>query len=291
MVVKIKDYENKEITEWMWASDNKLIPKPFFTSSFFVDGLLIDCGAPACVDEFERFISPLIKKYNIKCIITHSHEDHCGAAYLLQNSYDIPIYAHKKAIPLLEEEGTYPQYRQMVWGEKRLPVDAKEVPDSIISNSEAYKFNIISTPGHAPDQFTLIEKEQEWAFVADAVQPKYRMLFGKASDIQEDIAEIYNSIKTIYEYTEGMNNLKIFTSGRGIFNGREYLQNKLSEIESLHLKVHKVYKELSGKYQKDTRLMKNVLRKTLGRESAVGKLSRGDLSKMNLVKSLLQWPL
>jgi glyoxylase-like metal-dependent hydrolase (beta-lactamase superfamily II) len=291
MVVKIKKYENEEVLQWKWASDNELIPSPFFTSCFFIDGVLIDSGAPASVELLRGFIEPLTKEYEIKCILTHSHEDHCGGARMLQQEFDIPIYADKKAIPSLKKEYTYPKYRQMTWGEKRLSVKAKEVPETITSNSGRYEFEKLPMPGHAPDQFALIEDEQEWAFVADAVQPKYRMLFGKESDIQEDIQIIYESIQKLYNRTKGMNELKIFTSSRGMFTGREFLQEKLSEIEEMHKNAHQIYDELSEEYEKKDRLLGKVLKEFIGRESVIGKLTRGDLSKMNLLKSLLQWPL
>jgi len=291
MVVKINRYEKNEIIKWKWASDNELIPTPFYTSCYFIDGILIDSGAPASVDEFKNFIKPLTSNYDIKCILTHSHEDHCGGAHLLQEQFQIPIYAHNKAIPDLKEEYNYPKYRQMTWGKKRLPVEAEEVPNIVVSDSEKYSFKIFPMPGHAPDQFALIEEDQEWAFVADAVQPTYRMLFGESSDIQEDIKIIYDSIKNLYKKTEGMNNLKIYPSSKGVFIGRHFLKEKLEEIENLHQKVHQKYEELSKDYEREDRLMRKVLRGTLGRESAVGKLTRGDLSKMNLVKSLLRWSL
>lgn len=291
MVVKIKKYESKEVIEWKWASDNELIPTPFYTSCFFIDGILIDSGAPASVDQLRAFIEPLTESYDIRCILTHSHEDHCGGAHMLQQEFDIPIYADKKAIPSLKKEYTYPKYRQMTWGEKRLSVNAKEVPETITSDSERYEFEKFPMPGHAPDQFALIEEELEWAFVADAVQPKYRMLFGKESDIQEDIKKIYESIQKLYNRTKGMKELKIFTSSRGVFTGREFLQEKLSEIENLHKNAHKIYNELSEEYDKEDRLLRKVLKEFIGRESVVGKLTRGDLSKMNLVKSLIQWSL
>ncbi len=291
MVIKIKKHENGEVIEWKWASDNELIPTPFFTSCFFIDGILIDSGAPASVVELRDFIKPLTNEYNIKCILTHTHEDHCGGAHMLQEGFDIPIYAHKQSIPLLKEEYTYPRYRQMTWGDKRLPVNAEEIPDVIMSDSESYEFEPFPMPGHAPYQLALIERVYEWAFVADGVQSKYRMLFGEASDIQEDISEIYNSIHRLYNYTKGMKSLTIFTSSRGIFKGREFLREKLSEIEELHEKVHKTYDDLEEEYDQEKRLLRRVLKGILGRESVVGKLTRGDLSKMNLVKSLLQWPL
>ncbi len=292
MVIEKVYYENKEILEWKWASNNKLIPKPFYTSCFLVDGLLIDAGAPACINDLREFITDELNEKEINlCILTHTHEDHCGGAQMLQREFNIPIYAHEKAIEILKKESTYPEYRQITWGEKRLPVKTKILPSTIKSGSLDYGFEIFPMPGHAPDQIALIEKTQEWAFVADGIQPKYKMLFGASSDIQEDISVIYDSIKNLYNFTEHMKNLKIFISGHGLYKGREFLKKRLREINELHQKIHRLYKEEVKNYNNRQRVLKKVLKRAFKRETVIGKLTKGDLSTMNLIKSLLKWPL
>ncbi len=259
---------------------------------YFIDGILIDAGAPASVDDFRAFIKSLLKANQIKlCVITHTHEDHCGGGYLLQQEFNRPIYAHEEAIEKLKKESNYPQYRQMAWGEKRLPIDAEKIPHSITSISGKYTFEVIEMPGHAPEQMVLIEKNKQWVFATDAVQPKYKMLFGAASDIQEDIAIIYNSIKTLYEYTTGMDDLKIFLSGSGVYKGRELLREKMNEIKTLHQDVHQLYAEEVKKYDQEEKVLCKVLKRKFKRETAVGSLTQGDLSILNLIKSLLNWPL
>ncbi|MFO7795506.1 MAG: MBL fold metallo-hydrolase [Promethearchaeati archaeon] len=292
MVEKIVNYEDGKILEWKWASDHDLIPNPFFTSLFFIDGILIDAGPPAGADDFREFIKSLLKTSEIKlCVITHSHEDHCGGAYILQQEFNIPIYAPSGVLKDLKKESTYPEYRQITWGQKRLPVNAKEIPKWIISNSGKYTFEIFPMPGHAPEQIILIEREKQWVFAADAIQPKYKMLFGAASDIQEDISVIYQSIKNLYKYTEGMNNLKIFLSGPGLYEGRDFIKKKMDEIGNLHKKVHQIYEEESKSYDEEEKLLRKVLKRIFKRETIIGKLTDGDLSTANLIKSLLDWPL
>ncbi|TFG26031.1 MAG: MBL fold metallo-hydrolase [Promethearchaeota archaeon] len=292
MVIQIVKHENGKIIEWKWASDNKLIPTPFFTSVYFIDGIIIDSGAPASANDFRDFITSLLQSNPIKlCVITHTHEDHCGGAYILQKEFNIPIYAHKDAIEKLKKEYYYPEYRQIAWGEKRLSVDAEKLSDSITSNSEKFVFEIFPMSGHAPELITLIEKNQQWVFATDAIQPKYKMLFGAASDIQEDIAVIYDSMKKLYEYTANWDNLKIFLASSGVFEGKILLEEKLNEINSLHRKVHAIYEEESKNLDNEEKLLKRVLKRTFKRETAVGSLTQGDLSIMNLIKSLLKWPL
>ncbi|MFX1445483.1 MAG: MBL fold metallo-hydrolase [Promethearchaeota archaeon] len=292
MVVNIVKHENDKILEWKWASDNELIPTPFFTSVYFIDGILIDSGAPASENNFRDFILSLLESNQIKlCVLTHTHEDHCGGAYILQKEFDIPIYAHKDAIEKLKKEYYYPQYRQMAWGEKRLAVNAEKIPNFITSNSGKFNFEMFPMPGHAPEQVALIEKNQQWVFATDAIQPKYIMLFGAASDIQEDIASIYHSIKRLYEYTEGMDDLKFFLSGSGVYEDRRFLKERLNEIKTLHREVHQIYNDESKNYEDEQKILRKVLKRKFKRETAVGNLTQGDLSIMNLIKSLLKWPL
>ncbi|MBD3195806.1 MAG: MBL fold metallo-hydrolase [Candidatus Lokiarchaeota archaeon] len=292
MVVRINRYENEQIIEWKWASDNQLIPSPFFTSCFIIEDILIDTGAPASTDELKSFLEKYQEERMInKCIITHIHEDHSGGASMIQKNFQIPLFAHSKAIPILKNKHNYPQYRKMTWGEERLPVNAEKIPNLVDSSSRKYEFEVLHMPGHAPGLIALIERSKQWVFTSDAVQSKYKMIFGANSDIQEDISLIYKSISNLYNITAGMNNLKIFSSGQGVFKGREFLKEKLMEIKSLQKQVHTLFDEFSEKYEKDEKIYKKVLRELFGRETVIGKLTKEDLSTMNLIKSLKKWEL
>ena len=146
-------------------------------------------------------------------------------------------------------------------------------------------------PGHAPELISLIEKNMEWAFITDAVMPKYQMLFGKDTDIPEDISLIHHSIKKLYEFTEKMENLLIFTSGNGIFKGRSFLKEKMEEINNLHQKAYNFQSEALQLGLKDKRLLRYILKKMFNRENFVGTFTRGGLSNKNLILSLLEWPI
>ncbi len=290
MVVQITYHCNNEILEWQWASDNELMPYPYFTSCYLVDGLLIDSSAPGGVNDLKQFIESLPPSQMIdKCFITHAHEDHAGGAHMIQSEFGIPIYTGKAAISLLKKGNTYPDYRQLAWGLELLPVKAKVIEEPIITNSKKYKFELFPMSGHAPELVALIEREKQWAFVADAVQPKYKMIFGKNSDIQEDISLIYQSLSKLYEFTEGMNNLLIFSAGNGVLQGREILKKKMEEIELLRKKAHDFYKQFQNEGHSGKKLIRKILKNTLGRESIFGQLTKGDLSRMNLIISLLKW--
>ena len=291
MVVEIVRHCNDEVIEWKWSSDNELLPSPFWTACFVVDGLLIDSGAPGGTEDLREFVESLDEEEAVKkCVITHSHEDHAGGGHMLKHELGIPVYASKEGIRLLLKEKEYPDYRKLTWGKHYQPFKAQGVENPLKTPSGKFEFEILEMPGHASDLITLIEREQQWAFTTDAVMPKYQMVFD-VEDIPEDISRVYTSIKSLHEYTEGMDELKIFTSGRGIFEGRCFLKKKMEEIEHLHEGAHRYLKEGQEKGLKKRKLMKFLLKEMFGGESFVGKFTRGDLSSKNLIQSLLEWPL
>jgi len=290
LVVKIDSHCNNEVLEWQWSSNSKLMRKQLYTSCYLVDGLLIDSGAPGGINELREFVNSLDPKDMIeKCFITHGHEDHAGGANILNTEFGIPIYASEKAIKSLKLSHTYPDYRQMAWGPKLLPVNATPIEECIITKSKKYRFEMFPMYGHAPELVTLIERKQEWAFVADAVQPKYKMIFGGHSDIQEDISLIYQSLLELYDYTEGMDTLLIFSAGNGVLNGRSFLVEKMNEIKDLHSKVHEINKEFLKGELSEKQIVRRLLKRVFGKESFVGQMTRGALSRKNLITSLLNW--
>ncbi|MFW9995250.1 MAG: MBL fold metallo-hydrolase [Candidatus Odinarchaeota archaeon] len=282
MVTKITRSGNEEILEWWWAAEDELIPQPFYTSCYLIDGLLIDCGAPGGVNDFREFVVTQLGNQGIdKCIITHTHEDHIGGAHVLQEEHGIPLYASNEAIAILKNGFSYQPYRQLYWGSDLRTADAKPLPGKVSSESGKYTFHIVPTPGHAPDQVAFIEKQEQWAFVADAVLPKYKLLFGGTCNIQEDVSLIYYSILRLYEFTEGIDNLQVFVSGKGTFKGREYLKERILELENFRKTAHGLLNKGLDEQQ--------ILDEMFGGESVIGMFTDGELSRMNLVKSLLKW--
>ncbi|MHA1946101.1 MAG: MBL fold metallo-hydrolase [Candidatus Hodarchaeales archaeon] len=279
-------YHTDELLEWTWAMEDELIPKPFFTSCYYLDGILIDTGAPGGIFEFKNFIEYLSKDNQINfCLITHAHEDHIGGAYYLAEKRSIPVYSSDKTITLLRNASnyTYEEYRKLYWGSGLQSIIAFPFPLRIITNSSEYRLDIIPTPGHAPDQVAFLEKSRQWAFVADAVIPKYNNLFGGSCNIQENISDIFDSIKRLYQVTDGMDDLQIFISGKGKRKGREFFLEKMDEISSLHSTVRE--------YTRQGLNSGEILVQVYGEESFSGIMTNGELSRLNLIKSLMEWKL
>ena len=281
MVVEIETYDDGEIIEWKWSTDNPLLPRPYFTSCYFIDGLLIDSGAPASAEELCDFIENLLKSKVEKCFITHNHEDHSGGAHLLKSKLQIPIFSGRKTISMIKNGYTYPDYRKLTWGPELPGTEAEISVNPLFTVNKKYEFEIFPMPGHCPDLNALIDKKHQLAFVADAVLPKYKMIFGGTSAIKEDIKQTYVSIKNLYELTEGMDNLRIFIAGHGVYQGRSFLLEKLNEIKEMHENVHRLINK--------GRNAEEILNEMFGGEDFVGNFTRGELSIFNLIQSLMNW--
>ena len=85
MVVRITYHCNNQILEWEWASDNELMPYPYFTSCYLVDGLLIDSGAPSGEKDLREFVKSFGHDQMVeKCCENAAYIAKCCKAHLSQ---------------------------------------------------------------------------------------------------------------------------------------------------------------------------------------------------------------
>ncbi|MHA1647044.1 MAG: MBL fold metallo-hydrolase, partial [Promethearchaeota archaeon] len=285
-----------DVLEWQWKSEHWLATIPKWTSSYILDGLLIDTGAPAGSEDIYEWASQLPEKDRINQVyLTHFHEDHAGGAKILQERMNLPILCSSSTQKQFESIKSYRWYRQIYWGKKLLPpLSIQPISDHISSKSGKYNFDLINSPGHSPDLTALLEREHQLLFVGDAIMKRYEMLFGGGcKDIQENIKEVYLSQKKLYELTEGMDDLQIFVAHAKVYP-RSFLKEKIDEIEKLHLDAHRFKDQLKGqgviKTENVVKKIVNLLWKK-GENHFAKFMSKGELSNGNLVKSLLKWDL
>ncbi|WP_175638474.1 MBL fold metallo-hydrolase [Metabacillus schmidteae] len=122
-------------------------------------------------------------------ILTHHHIDHVGLVNRIFTEQQIPVYTHPLSIPRLTRENSFLEmrveffstlYSQMGCGE----MGNKQVhylKESIVKNrdhaitaaltpledSKLHHFDIIHTPGHAPDQIALYHLTNKWLLSGD----------------------------------------------------------------------------------------------------------------------------
>ena len=142
-----------------------LFGRPFyFTTAYWVDGLLIDTG---CAHTEREIMQALDVLPVVRVVNTHSHEDHIGANAALQEKRGAEILAHPLALPVLADpRGNQPlqPYRRIFWGYPR-PSEGQPIGETVETGH--YRFQVIHTPGHGPDHICLYEPNEGWLFSGD----------------------------------------------------------------------------------------------------------------------------
>ncbi len=189
---------------------------------YLVDELLIDCGPSRLQKEIMDFLS---KESYTQIILTHHHEDHTGNASVLPSG--LPMYIHPEGIPLCRARPHLPLYRRVFWGSRK-PFEAKGIKHRIVTKH--HTFDLLHTPGHAPDHMALLEKERGWLFTGDLYvmsQPKSIFAF-------ESIPEVIQSLQKVLSQEFET----VFCSHAGILhNGRRRLEEKLYYLLSIQDQV------------------------------------------------------
>ncbi len=261
------------------------MPYPLWFAIYLIDGLMIDTAAPASWSELRVFLQSLPpEEFPENVVVTHAHEDHAGCSGYLVEEFDLPVYAHEKAVKVLKNGYELEDWRRMLSGECMPPVDLQVIPSGpVTTRSGKFTFEIINLPGHAPCLLFLLERSQQWGFCSDAVLPNYQILMGpQVPSIQEDIQQIYNSLVTLRELTKGMDKLRLFpTSYNEYKDGREHIEKKVTEIEILHSQVHTLASQ-------GLRLRK-IRRKIFGSDHIATTITHGQASQINLINALLEW--
>ncbi len=239
----------------------------YWVAAYYVDGLLIDTG---CHFTKEELIDYLKDKKVSTIVNTHFHEDHIGANKLLQQKYNLEIYAHPDSIPLINKKAEINPYQEIVWGYPD-PSETKPVPEEILTAN--YTFKVIETPGHSIGHISLFEKNTGWCFSGDIFVSENQKIIRP----DEDIYKIINSLKMILEFDS--EKLILLTSIGEIFeNGRESILNYLKHIGELQDNV--------GKLNREGLTSEEIRDKLFNRESQLQKLTNGHYSILNLIKNI-----
>lgn len=141
----------------------------YWTTAYWVDGLLIDTGPAVAVYDLLR----VLEQVQVRQIaITHGHEDHIGGLAALRRRYpDAPVYASRRTIEFIRNPAALRMqfYRRVVWGvpaalEGATPLDATD--DQVATRY--YFLRAVETPGHSPDHVVYFEPRLRWVFAGDA---------------------------------------------------------------------------------------------------------------------------
>lgn len=232
-----------------------------------VDGMLIDTGAPRLLSDFKPFFD---KVRADKVVLTHSHEDHVGGAAYIKHKYNLPIYMDRIGIEDSTKKANYPFYRKVFWG-KREPFQALPLEKTIESRNATW--DVIQTPGHAPDHVSLLNRKTGQLFTGDLfVQPQTKIILK-----DESIPTIISSIRRVlgYDFEE----LYCCHAGH-VKSGRSVLQSKLDYLLELQEKI----RELSRKGYSEKEIQKQLFN---GRYS-ISYISFGEWDSIHIIRSVLR---
>ena len=267
--VKVEIIEKKDVKIYKMATLDNQNKAVIWVSAFFIDGLLIDCGHHHARKDF---LNKLEFDKIEKCILSHHHEDHYGAARLLQLKHNVPIYATKATAFLIRPKIRIPPERNLAWGTPD-PCVVNELPNMKEINTSKANFKIIPSPGHCNNLISFFHEEKRFLFSTDAmIDNKQTVIFN------------WENANTILETLQKFKSL----SPRYIFssNGKVFTVDDIDDLTSYWLDVKQQSREL---YKKGLKL-NIIVKKIFGSESWLKRSTGGDMSRENLVRSLLELP-
>ena len=263
-MLKTDDFE--DITRIMLGRD--VNGSVYWVAAYYVDGLLIDTG---CRFTAHELIDYLENKSIDVVVNTHFHEDHIGANKLVQEKFDLDIYAHPDSIPLINKKAAINPYQEVVWGYPE-PSETKPIPRRI--STRRYAFDVYETPGHSVGHVSLLEPERGWCFSGDIFISENQ----KVIRPDEDVYQIIDSLKLIRELGSGK--LTLFTSIGQVFeDGRKSISSYLDYIDDLRKRVQEL--------NQNGLTPEEIRDRIFSRESQLAKLTNGHYSILNLITSLV----
>ncbi len=235
-------------------------------SAYLVDGLLVDTGPAVTAG---RILEALESRRPEAIVLTHHHEDHAGAAGLVSSRFGIPVFAHGAAIGMLAEGARMPLYRRVLFGTPRA-FRAEPLGQALACGGR--RWEVITTPGHAPDHVCLIEREEGWAFTGDLfVDERTRLLRGV-----EDVWAQMDSLRRVAAC--GPRTLFCAQSGP-VQDAAAAMMRKVAYLERLA--------EEADRLRRDGLTDRQITRRLLGREGFLTLISLWEFSKIRLVRALL----
>ncbi len=145
---------------------------PFSENTYLLvengQALLIDPGF-ADSNEYKGFVSELNSlDAELKAVIlTHAHVDHILGLHKVLNDFDIPVYLNHSDLFLwnnFEQQSQAFGFRSV--GFDFTPDPLPEQKDFSIGN---FSFDVIYTPGHAPDHVSLYFRDEELLIAGDVI--------------------------------------------------------------------------------------------------------------------------
>ncbi|HWI64667.1 MAG TPA: MBL fold metallo-hydrolase [Symbiobacteriaceae bacterium] len=251
-----------------------LLGRPLlWVNAFWVAGVLIDSGCAHTVPDLVRALESEGLRVE-QLVHTHTDEDHVAGDFSLCLRFGVTPRAHPLGVERLVRPETAREmefYRRLFWGAVK-PIERAE-PLSEVVEAGPYRFQVIPTPGHAAEHVVFWEEQQGWLFSGDL------MLSPRLSSVRtrEEPAVALESLRKL----AALPVKQIFCShARKVYTSADPLKTKLAYWEKI--------RQEGAALRAQGLTVAQVTRRLLGKDGFTEWITRGDVSKQNLVAGLLR---
>lgn len=230
-------------------------------SAYVLDGVLVDAGAPRGWSD----LAPVVRQFAVRgAIITHLHEDHAGNVAELAGM-GVPLLVHPSAEAALRAPERIGLYRRIVWGTPRALTEPVRAFDPA-------PLRVLHLPGHTEEHLVVWDEERRILAGGDLfLGVKVRVAHGGESP-----QRLVESLRTAATLSPRL----LLDAHRGAVHDPvpllrakiDWMEATMGEILALHAR---------GIDERE------ITRRVLGREELVGIASRGEYSKREFVRAIL----
>jgi glyoxylase-like metal-dependent hydrolase (beta-lactamase superfamily II) len=227
-------------------------------------GVLIDTGFPAARKTVRRLLSELRPR---GAIVTHGHEDHAGNLEVVVEA-GLPHWISPLSPDVMRASRSMAAYRRFTWGHagRWLPPPATFDPSPLVP---------LHTPGHSVDHHIIWDPERETLFSADL----FLGIKVRIARPEEDPRALVLSLRQAAKLEPRV----MWDAHKGRID---------EPVAALRAKADWI-EELIGRIERRIRSGEPdeyIARAELGPPELVDRISRGDLSRVNLVRAIRGGP-
>ncbi len=158
--------------EHMYITDSLKLIRVGLINYYLLDSLLFDCGTTCTAS---RLVENLNRPIQL-VVISHAHFDHVAGLAVIKNEFpNVKIFAHENVGKLVKNDKvikTWDAENREFCDKSGEKADSLNLDLEIKSKDSIPKLEhleIIETPGHSPDAISLLNEEEGFMLVADAL--------------------------------------------------------------------------------------------------------------------------
>ncbi len=240
----------------------------YWTTAYWLDGLLIDSGPPSLAHELVRVVRDLAVE---QIAVTHAHEDQIGGLHRLRQQFpQARIYASPRAMDRIQHFGRRDQrlYRRLLWGVPKPVRDLRPLPMQI--QTDHFTLRVVETPGHSQGHVSFFEPKHRWLFSGDA------FIGGqdRAASAESELFGMISSLRTL----AALRPERLFpASGKVRRTPEPEIHGKIAQLLGLCQQVARL--DRTGLSTPE------IVERLLGGETRMKFWTQGEISAVNLIQA------